>query len=141
MPAGVMPGRDAGLAIGAGPAASLPLWLSWSLLAVVTLLFGAASLTYPFGRDQAYDAFLGDALLHGKVLYRDIPMMQMPLTAVVHALALVVFGHSMTAIRVLDLWWTFAIGGILFLWVRYMSGRDWLALTAAAALPDHLLHP
>jgi hypothetical protein len=113
----------------------IPLELSWLLLGIVTLIFGAPSLLFPFGRDQLCYAFFGEAILQGKVLYRDIPMMQMPLTGAVHSLAMLLFGHSMTSIRIVDLFWTFAVAGFLFLLVRRMVGRDWVALIAAMLYP------
>jgi len=69
-----------------------------------------------------------EAMLHGISLYKDVPMMQMPLTAIVHLLALVLFGHSMIAIRILDLFWTAGIAALSYVFVRKMFRRNGLAL-------------
>lgn len=109
--------------------------MSFIAIAVVTLGCGAVSLVYPFGRDQGLFAYQADALLHGLRLYRDLPMMQLPMTAVVHLVALVLFGRSMTAIRILDLLWTASIAVLLYTCVRSMFRRDGLALLAGLLYP------
>ena len=105
-------------------------WFPWVFLSISTVVFGSVSLIYPFGRDQLYYAFLGDALLHGKIFYRDVPMMQMPLTGVIHALAMILFGRNMTAIRILDLFWTMGTSCFIFLFARKAFQRFWIALLA-----------
>jgi hypothetical protein len=100
----------------------------WVLLLGFTLLFGSVSLIYPFGRDQATYAFMGDAILHGKTLYRDIPVGLLPMTALVHALAILLFGRTMAAIRILDLLWTLVTAGVLSLLVAKVLRRPWLGL-------------
>lgn len=102
----------------------------WLLLAGFTLLFGSMSLVYPFGRDQAAYAFMGDAMLHGMTLYRDIPVMLLPMAGLVHALALALFGRTMAAIRILDLLWTLATTGVLSLLVAKAFRRPWLGVIA-----------
>jgi 4-amino-4-deoxy-L-arabinose transferase-like glycosyltransferase len=99
------------------------------------MLLGLVSLAYPFGRDQGTYAFYAEAMLRGMSLYRDVPMMQMPLTAFVHLIALVLFGHSMTAIRILDLFWTAGIALLTYLFVRQMFRRNGLALLVGLLFP------
>ncbi len=118
------------------PLTSHPRWfLPLLAFAGSSALLGLVSLTYPFGRDQGLYAFLADAMLHGMSLYKDVPMMQMPLTAIVHLLALVLFGHSMTAIRILDLFWTAGIATFLYVFVRQMFRRPGLALMVGLFFP------
>ncbi len=105
-------------------------WAGWVLLAGFTLLFGSVSLVYPFGRDQAAYAFMGDAILHGMTLYRDIPVMLLPMAGLLHALALALFGRTMAAIRILDLLWTLATTGVLSLLVAKLFRRPWLGVIA-----------
>jgi len=113
-----------------------PSWVRPLLVvAGATLFLGLVSLAYPFGRDQGLYAFIADAVLHGMRMYRDIPMMQMPLTAVVHLIALVLFGHSMTSIRILDLFWTAGIAMLLYVFVRQMFRRNGLALVVGLFFP------
>jgi len=110
---------------------------TWPVLLVVasTLLLGSASLIMPFGRDQGIHAFIADSMLSGKVVYRDVFNVKPPLTTVIHALALLLFGHSMTAIRLLDLLWTLGTALAIFLFCRRALKRDWLAAVAGAFYP------
>ncbi len=97
--------------LGAAPSRRVVLWRlgRWALPIALALLpiliFGAPSLLYPFGRDQGEYACIANAALSGKVIYRDVFNVKPPLTHLVHALALVAFGRSMLAIRLLDLVW------------------------------------
>lgn len=100
-----------------------------------SLLLGSVMLVYPFGRDQGIHAYIGDAMLSGKVVYRDVFNVKPPLTTVVHALALLLFGRTMTAIRILDLLWLAANALALFVLLRRLFSRDWLAAGAALLLP------
>ena len=109
---------------------SAGVWAGWVLLAGFTLLFGSVSLVYPFGRDQAAYAFMGNAMLHGMTLYRDIPVMLLPMAGLVHAFALALFGRTMAAIRILDVLWTLATAGVLSLLVAKVFRRPWLGVIA-----------
>jgi hypothetical protein len=95
---------------------------------VVTAALGAISVIYPFGRDQGYHAFLADMILHGKTMYRDILMYVLPGTAMLHVVAQLFFGTSMAAIRILDLLWTMATAGFIFLFVWIGFRRRGLAV-------------
>lgn len=72
---------------------------------LLVLVLGAPSLVYPFGTDQGQHAYAAEAALAGQHIYRDIADVGMPLTNIVHEVALVAFGHSMLSIRILDLLW------------------------------------
>ena len=98
-----------------------------AIVVAVTVVLGAVSVIYPFGRDQGIHAFIADSMLQGKAVYRDVYNIKPPLTTVVHALALVVFGHSMTSIRILDLLWTAATALVLALLALRMFRRLWVA--------------
>ena len=102
----------------------------WALLLGFSVLFGSVSLVYPFGRDQATYAFMGDAILHGMTLYRDVPIGLPPMTVLVHVIAFVLFGRTMAAIRILDLLWTLATVGVLSLFVARAFRRPWLGAVA-----------
>jgi 4-amino-4-deoxy-L-arabinose transferase-like glycosyltransferase len=117
------------------PAASASVWVRQLPLLVVlgvSAVLGSSSLIYPFGRDQGIFAYIADLALHGKTMYRDIVMGVLPMTVVVHELALILFGHSMTAIRVLDLLWTMATAGFVYSFVKQATNRRWLAAVAGA---------
>jgi hypothetical protein len=99
------------------------------MVAASTLL-GTVSLVFPFGRDQGIHAHIAEVMLSGKVVYRDVFNVKPPLTTIVHALALVIFGHSMTAIRIMDLLWTIATALLLYTFVVHAFRSRW---TGAAA--------
>lgn len=80
-------------------------------LGIVTLLvaaaiFGGVTLLSPFGRDQGNYAYSAWEWLHGRMLYSGVFVFKPPMTSLVHAFAQVLFGASMTSIRVLDVGWT-----------------------------------
>ncbi|UCG44092.1 MAG: glycosyltransferase family 39 protein [candidate division WOR-3 bacterium] len=96
----------------------------------VTIVLGSVSIIYPFGRDQGIHAFIADSMLQGKAVYRDVYNIKPPMTTAVHALALVLFGHSMTSIRLLDLIWTAATALVLALLALRLFRRRWVAALA-----------
>lgn len=98
-------------------------------------LCGSVSLIYPFGRDQGAYAYAGWVMLEGGAPYRDVFVFKPPMTAVVHSLAIGLFGVNTWAIRVLDMGWMAATALVvaaisLELWRR----RD-AALAAGLACP------
>jgi len=78
-------------------------WIARLFALVVVPLIGAYTLLEPFGRDQGIHATIAYALDNGLVTYRDVFNIKPPLTTAVHWLSQVLFGHSMMAIRVLDM--------------------------------------
>ena len=74
------------------------------LLAAVGVLFGAASLAWPFGWDTSVHYYVGrEWLLRGSIPYRDTFDHKTPGIHLVHALAIAVFGEGMWGIRVIEL--------------------------------------
>jgi hypothetical protein len=78
-------------------------WMARVFALIIVPLIGAYSLLEPFGRDQGIHATIAYALDNGLVTYRDVFNIKPPLTTAVHWLSQVLFGHSMMAIRELDL--------------------------------------
>mgnify|MGYP006278145147 FL=1 len=76
---------------------------TYLLAAVLVVASGLFTLSFPFGRDQGIHATIGYALGEGLVTYRDVFNIKPPLTTAVHLLSQWLFGHSMVAIRALDL--------------------------------------
>ena len=83
-------------------------------LAVFVLILGAPSLLYPFGRDQGEYAVIARAALDGKVIYRDVFNVKPPMTHLIHQIALILGGHQMLSIRLLDLFWQMLTAILLF---------------------------
>lgn len=99
----------------------------------VVLLLGLPSLTYPFGRDQGEYATIATEMLQGKVIYRDVFNVKPPATHLVHALSLLLSGHSMLSIRILDLIWQGATALVLLCIGRRVTQR-WYGGPLAAVL-------
>jgi hypothetical protein len=75
-----------------------------ALLAAVGVLFGAASLAWPFGWDTSVHYYVGrEWLLRGAIPYRDTFDHKTPGIHVVHALVIGVFGEGMWGIRLVEL--------------------------------------
>jgi hypothetical protein len=91
-------------------------------ISAVTLCLVSCGLFFPFGRDQGNYAYPAWAWLDGQMPYRDVYVFKPPATVWVHALAQLLFGHSMLAVRILDLGWTVAtalcITAIARRWMR-----------------------
>jgi hypothetical protein len=99
-----------------------------AVAAAGTLPFAVTLLTMPFGRDQGIYGYTGARMLAGDVPYRDIFSFKPPLTAAIHAVALAVFGHSMTSVRALDVGWTLATAITL----AFVGTRLWRSPAAGA---------
>ena len=84
------------------------------IVVVATILVGLRSLLEPFGRDQAEYATIADAMLRGTVIYRDLFNVKPPPTHLLHAVSLLLFGHSMVSIRILDLLWQIAVALVVY---------------------------
>ncbi|MEM7722358.1 MAG: glycosyltransferase family 39 protein [Pseudomonadota bacterium] len=79
-------------------------WRIVYLLALAIVLIVAwPTLFFPFARDQGIHATIAYALGEGLVTYSDVYNIKPPLTTAVHLLSQTLFGHSMAAIRSLDM--------------------------------------
>jgi hypothetical protein len=75
-----------------------------ALLAAIGILFGATSLTWPFGWDTAIHYYVGrEWVLRGAIPYRDAFDHKPPGIHLVHAITIAVFGEGMWGIRVVEL--------------------------------------
>jgi 4-amino-4-deoxy-L-arabinose transferase-like glycosyltransferase len=84
--------------------------LSDRLLIVGALLFGLASVLYPFGGDQGLYYYVGREWLSGTIPYRDVMEQKTPLVFALHALLVFLTGQNMWAIRVAELVWIPLVG-------------------------------
>lgn len=105
-------------------------WLDFLLIAAAALLLGAPTLIYPFGRDQGQYAWIAASALGGNVPYSEIFEIKPPLTHVIHQAALLLFGHSMASIRILDLLWQFAAAVLLYKIAVEMEQPRWSGVAA-----------
>lgn len=104
-------------------------------------LFGAVSLTYPFGRDQGLFYYAArEWLLRGQVLYRDVWDHKPPVIYFIHMLTIAVFGEHQWGIRAAEL----VVAAPLLAWVTArlatprgeplrdgVFGAAWLAVAIA----------
>jgi hypothetical protein len=74
------------------------------------LLFGGASLAYPFGRDQGLYYYVGREWLHGAIPYRDVLDHKTPGIYAIHALSILAFGEHTAAIRVAEMFAVVTLG-------------------------------
>jgi hypothetical protein len=101
-------------------------WLALGLLALGLIL---PMLAWPFGRDQGNYAYPAWRLLEGDRPYADVYVFKPPGTLLLHALAQLVFGHHMAAIRALDGLLTLSATGSLAVLARRFGGSDAVAVT------------
>jgi hypothetical protein len=70
---------------------------------LLVISIGAPTLIYPFGRDQGNLAYSGSLILKGQIPHRDSWDQKPPGVAYLYALAFLLFGKSVEAVRSLDL--------------------------------------
>jgi hypothetical protein len=75
-------------------------------------VWGATTLLWPFGSDQGYWAWIGDAILHGAQPYRDAWDTKGPVAYYLGAIPQLLFGRNQWGVRVVELGWM-AVGGVL----------------------------
>jgi 4-amino-4-deoxy-L-arabinose transferase-like glycosyltransferase len=92
------------------------------------LVLGAPNLVYPFGTDQGEYAYIAQRMLDGQVIYRDVFNVKPPVTHLIHALALEIFGQGMVALRLLDWLWQAATAVTIGLIARRLYQRRYVAL-------------
>jgi hypothetical protein len=91
-----------------------------ALLAAVGVLFGAASLAWPFGWDTSVHYYVGrEWLLRGAIPYRDTFDHKTPGIHAVHALTIALFGEGMWGIRLVEL-----AGVVVLGWACAELARD-----------------
>jgi 4-amino-4-deoxy-L-arabinose transferase-like glycosyltransferase len=109
-----------------------------TLLVAMLILLGIASLWWPFSWDHGIFAWIGDAIVHGGMPYRDAWDIKGPLTYYIFASTEWLFGKGMWGIRVFDLLMlcagTLAAGRI----VQLLSGPGAGAYTALVIALQYL---
>jgi len=95
----------------------------WLLGALAVALFRAIpDLRYPLGRDQATYCLIGQGLLRGQLLYRDLWDNKPPGIFYLYALVIKLFGPVMWSVGVVDILWLLAISCCLFWFAeRYLG--------------------
>ena len=88
------------------------------------------NLRYPLGRDQATYCVIGQGLLHGQLLYRDLWDNKPPGIFYIYALIVKIFGHVMWSVGVVDILWLLAISCCIFYFARRYLGMAAAVLSA-----------
>jgi Dolichyl-phosphate-mannose-protein mannosyltransferase len=102
---------------------------AWFLAGLVVVFLRALpNLRYPIGRDQATYCVIGQGLLHGQLLYRDLWDNKPPGIFFIYALIVKVFGPVMWCVGAVDILWLLVISCCIFYFARRYMG------TPAAAL-------
>jgi hypothetical protein len=92
-------------------------------LGAAALVFGAFSLTYPFGHDQGLYHYVGrEWLAHGRMPYRDSIEQKTPGIYLLNGVLMLLFGEHQLSIRVVDLLTTVLAGGLAS-WVIAPPGQ------------------
>ena len=95
----------------------------WLVAVLVFVAFRAATeLTYPIYRDQAAYCMIGQSLLEGKVLYRDLWDNKPPGIFYLYAVTVKLFGPVMWSVGVIDLVCLFAISFFIFRFTKQYLG-------------------
>ena len=102
---------------------------------VVVLLRALPSLRYPIGRDQANFFMIGQGLLHGQLLYRDLWDIKPPGIFYISMVIVKVFGHVMWSMGVVDIIWLLIISICIFGFAKHYLG----APAAAVAMVSNAL--
>jgi hypothetical protein len=102
---------------------------TWFLVGLaLVFLRGLPNLRYPLGRDQATYCVIGQGLLHGQLLYRNLWDNKPPGIFYVYALIVKVFGPAMWCVGVVDILWLLAISCCIFFFARRYLGPPAAAL-------------
>ena len=94
------------------------------------LLLALPMLTYPLGRDQGEFATIGRGILQGKIPYVDLWNPKPPAVFYVYAGAMAIFGHTVSALRLIDLLLAPALLWAVW-WIGWRGGGSRLGLWAA----------
>jgi hypothetical protein len=91
------------------------------------IVIGSVSLTYPFGRDQAFYAYAGKLLLEGKMSYLHVFDLKPPGSHLFFAFGQMLFGESMFNIRVFDIIWQSLTAFVIFMISFRLTGKKSLS--------------
>jgi Dolichyl-phosphate-mannose-protein mannosyltransferase len=97
-----IPGEETSAGAAAQLARAVPR-LAVGAIAAAVGAWALCSLWWPYGADQGFFGYMGDAVLRGETPYREIWDPKGPLVYYVFAALQLVFGRQMWAVRVLDL--------------------------------------
>ena len=86
------------------------------------------NLRYPIGHDEAIFCVIGQGLLRGQLLYRDLWDLKPPGIFYIYAIIVKLFGHVMWSVGVVDILWLLVISCCIFYFARCYLGAPAAAL-------------
>ncbi len=89
---------------------------------MLVFLRALPNLRYPLGRDQATYCVIGQGLLHGQLLYRDLWDNKPPGIFYLYALIVKIFGPVMWCVGAVDILWLLVISCCIFYFARRFLG-------------------
>ena len=95
------------------------------------------NLRFPIGRDQATYSVIGQGLLRGQLLYRDLWDDKPPGIFYIYALIVRIFGPVMWSVGVVDILWLLAISLCIFYFARRYMGVPAASLAMVANAVRH----
>ena len=109
---------------------------TWCLAGLaVVFLRALPNLRYPIGRDQATYCVIGQGLLRGQLLYRDLWDIKPPGIFYIYMVIVRVFGHVMWSIGLVDIIWLLTISTCIFYFAkRYLGAPAAVVAMASNAL-------
>ena len=110
-------------------------WLFGGL--AVVFLRALPNLRFPIGRDQATYCVIGQGLLHGQLLYRDLWDNKPPGIFYIYALIVKICGPVMWCVGVVDILWLLAISCCIFYFARRYLGTPAASLAMVANAIRH----
>jgi hypothetical protein len=124
------------------PVSQLPHTRTWPVAALalaVVLARALPNIPYPIGRDQATFGVIGQGLLHGQQLYRDLWDMKSPGIFYLYAVMVKLFGTVMWSVGLVDILWLLAISYCIFRFAERHLGvaAAFIAVTINAAWHCH----
>jgi len=110
----------------------------WLFVAQLFVLVRALpNLSYPIGRDQASFLVIGEGLLRGQRLYRDLWDIKPPGIFALYALLARWFGHVMWSVGLIDILWLLLISCGIFWFVKRYLGAVAAAIAVVVNAPWH----
>jgi len=111
----------------------------WWLGGALTLAFLRVlpALRFPIGRDEATYCMIGQGLLRGQLLYRDLWDNKPPGIFYIYAVIVKIFGPVMWSLGVVDIFWAIALSLCIFFFAKRYLGAPAAAIAVAFNVTWH----
>jgi 4-amino-4-deoxy-L-arabinose transferase-like glycosyltransferase len=103
------------------------------IIIIVAGIFGSISLLYPYGRDQGIYGYVGSTILDGGHPYKDAWDFKPPGIFYIFALSSLLFGKSMMAIRIFEIFWQIGTALVVYGIVSKFYSRRLIGVIASTA--------